>query len=50
MNYRSVIIIGKASLVDDKELDDITSLSEHILPGRWDDVRREAQTNANRAT
>ena len=42
MNYRSVIIIGKASLVDEPEekLAALRTLSEHILPGRWDDVRQ----------
>jgi len=42
MNYRSVVILGKAVLVDDPEekLTALRILSEHILPGRWDDVRQ----------
>jgi len=42
MNYRSVIILGKASLVEDREekLVALRALSEHILPGRWDDARQ----------
>jgi hypothetical protein len=42
MNYRSVLILGKATLVDDPEekLEALRLLSEHILPGRWDDVRQ----------
>ena len=42
MNYRSVVILGKATLVDDPEekLAALRLLSEHILPGRWDDVRQ----------
>lgn len=42
MNYRSVVILGKASLVDDPEekLTALRVLSEHILPGRWDDIRQ----------
>jgi len=42
MNYRSVVILGKATLVDDTEekLAALHMLSEHILPGRWDDVRQ----------
>ena len=42
MNYRSVVILGKATLVDDPEekLAALHVLSEHILPGRWDDVRQ----------
>jgi uncharacterized protein len=42
MNYRSVVILGKATLVDDPEekLRALRILSEHILPGRWDDARQ----------
>lgn len=41
MNYRSVVVLGKATLVDDPEekLAALRVLSEHILPGRWDDSR-----------
>jgi uncharacterized protein len=41
MNYRSVVILGKAALVEnpDKKLEALRLLSEHIIPGRWDDVR-----------
>jgi len=42
MNYRSVVILGKATLVDDpqEKLAALRVLSEHILPGRWDDSRQ----------
>src|SRR5881392_324250 len=42
MNYRSVVILGKAMLVDDPEekLAALRILSEHIIPGRWDDARQ----------
>lgn len=42
MNYRSVVILGKATLVDDPEekLTALRALSEHILPGRWNDARQ----------
>ena len=42
MNYRSVVILGKATLVDDPEekFAALRILSEHILPGRWDDSRQ----------
>jgi nitroimidazol reductase NimA-like FMN-containing flavoprotein (pyridoxamine 5'-phosphate oxidase superfamily) len=42
MNYRSVVILGKATLVDDpaEKLAALRILSEHILPGRWVDSRR----------
>jgi len=42
MNYRSLVILGKATLVEDPEekLAALRALSEHILPGRWDDARQ----------
>ena len=42
MNYRSVVILGKAGLVDDpaEKLEALRLLSEHIIPGRWDDARQ----------
>jgi uncharacterized protein len=42
MNYRSVVILGKATLVQDpaKKLEALHALSEHIIPGRWADARQ----------
>jgi uncharacterized protein len=42
MNYRSVVILGKATLVDSPEekLEGLRTISEHIIPGRWADVRQ----------
>jgi uncharacterized protein len=42
MNYRSVVVLGKATLVDDAEekIEALRLLSEHILPGRWADARQ----------
>ena len=42
MNYRSVVVLGKATLVDEpaEKLSALRVLSEHIIPGRWDDVRQ----------
>ncbi|MGA2355319.1 MAG: pyridoxamine 5'-phosphate oxidase family protein [Terriglobales bacterium] len=42
MNYRSVVILGTAGLVDDpaEELAALRALSEHIIPGRWEDARQ----------
>ena len=42
MNYRSVVILGTATLIDNPEekLTALLALSEHILPGRWDDSRQ----------
>lgn len=42
MNYRSVVILGKATLVEAREekLGALRVLSEHILLGRWNDARQ----------
>jgi uncharacterized protein len=42
MNYRSVVVLGRAVAVDDpqEKLAALRALSEHILPGRWDEVRQ----------
>jgi nitroimidazol reductase NimA-like FMN-containing flavoprotein (pyridoxamine 5'-phosphate oxidase superfamily) len=42
MNYRSVVILGKATLVDDPEekIAALRLLSEHIIPGRWANSRQ----------
>lgn len=41
MNYRSVLVFGHATLVDDpkEKYDALVALSEHIIRGRWTDVR-----------
>ena len=41
MNYRSVVVLGKAMAVTDPEekLEALRLLSEHILPGRWVESR-----------
>jgi len=42
MNYRSVVVLGIATLVDDstEKLEALHRLSEHILPGRWAESRQ----------
>jgi len=42
MNYRSVVILGTATLVDDpaEKIAALRAISEHILPHRWDDSRQ----------
>ncbi len=42
MNYRSVVILGTATLVEDPEekIAALYTLSEHILPGRWAESRQ----------
>ena len=41
MNYRSVVIFGRASMVEERtaKLVALRAFSEHVIPGRWDEVR-----------
>jgi len=41
MNYRSVVVFGTASKVEDfaEKLTALRAFSEHIMPGRWAEVR-----------
>ena len=41
MNYRSVVIFGRANLIQDSaaKMAALEALSEHMIPGRWDEVR-----------
>lgn len=42
MNYRSVVALGRAAIVDapEEKLAALRAFAEKILPGRWDDVRQ----------
>jgi nitroimidazol reductase NimA-like FMN-containing flavoprotein (pyridoxamine 5'-phosphate oxidase superfamily) len=42
MNYRSVVILGTATLITNPEekIAALRTLSEHIIPQRWDDSRQ----------
>lgn len=42
MNYRSVVVLGRATQVDNpaEKLEALRRLSEHILPGRWAESRQ----------
>jgi hypothetical protein len=42
MNYRSVVALGKATLVDapQEKLEALRAFTEKILPGRWADARQ----------
>jgi nitroimidazol reductase NimA-like FMN-containing flavoprotein (pyridoxamine 5'-phosphate oxidase superfamily) len=42
MNYRSVVIFGTATLVQNPEdkLEALRAFTEHIVPGRWAEVRQ----------
>ena len=45
MNYRSVVIFGRATPVEDREekLAALLALSEHIIHGRWAEVREPTE-------
>lgn len=42
MNYRSVVVLGKAQLIEEDlaKTEALRVISDHILYGRWDDVRK----------
>jgi len=45
MNYRSVVVLGTAAPVEDpaEKFEALRLLSEHILPGRWGEVRQPTE-------
>ena len=45
MNYRSVVVLGKARLVTDtqEKVAALRSFTNHILTGRWDEVRQPTE-------
>jgi len=46
MNYRSVVVLGTATRVEDvkEKLEGLRAISEHIAPGRWKDARPTNET------
>ena len=45
VNYRSVVILGKARLVEDpaEKMEALRVFTEHVMKGRWDDVRQPTE-------
>jgi nitroimidazol reductase NimA-like FMN-containing flavoprotein (pyridoxamine 5'-phosphate oxidase superfamily) len=45
MNYRSVVVFGRATVVEDKDekLAALFSFSEQVVQGRWNDVREPTE-------
>jgi len=41
INYRSVVIFGRATMVEERDakLAALFAFSEHVIPGRWEEVR-----------
>jgi nitroimidazol reductase NimA-like FMN-containing flavoprotein (pyridoxamine 5'-phosphate oxidase superfamily) len=52
MNYRSVVIFGRARLIEDPEekMAALLALSEHIVRGRWADVREPTEQEIRATT
>jgi len=45
MNYRSVVVFGRATAVDNQatKIAALLAFSEHVIPGRWNDVREPTE-------
>lgn len=52
INYRSVVIFGRATLIEDREQKyaALVALSEHIIRGRWNDVREPTEQEMRATT
>ncbi len=52
MNYRSVVIFGKATPVEDpaEKTEALNAFTEHIMRGRWGEVREPTKSELNRTT
>jgi len=45
MNYRSVVIFGTASRIEDpaRKLEALRAFTEHVAPGRWQEIRKPSE-------
>lgn len=52
MNYRSVVVLGRATPIEkhDEKLEALRLLTEHLIPGRWDDCRKPNDTEMKATT
>ena len=52
MNYRSVVVFGRATVIEDPDpkVAALRALSEHMIPGRWDDVREPSERELQQTT
>ena len=52
INYRSVVIFGNATLVEDaqEKLAALLAFSEHVIRGRWNDVREPTEQELKATT
>ena len=52
MNYRSVVIFGTPRLVEerDEKLTALQAVTDHTVPGRWDDARQPSESELDATT
>jgi len=52
INYRSVVMFGHATIVEQQQqkLAALVRFSEHVIPGRWDEVREPTDSELNATT
>ncbi len=52
MNYRAVVIFGKGKLLENKvkKLEALKTITEHLIPGRWEDARKPNEKELNATT
>lgn len=52
VNYRSVVVLGRATLVDDPadKLAALEALTDRLLPGRWQDARQPSRKELKATT
>ena len=52
MNYRSVVMLGRATLVSDpaEKIKVLEAFTEHIVRGRWNDVRQPTEAELKATT
>jgi hypothetical protein len=52
MNYRSVVVFGRATMIEkrDEKLAALLAFSEHVVRGRWDDVREPTEQELKATT
>lgn len=50
MNYRSVVVLGTAKVVDDpeKKFEALHALTDHLMRGRWEDIRQPSPEELRR--
>jgi uncharacterized protein len=52
LNYRSVVVFGEATLVTDpaEKMEAMRVLTDHIVPGRWEEVRQPNEPELQKTT